>query len=256
MVQWMEAGHAAHFESYVRLAQVLGLRAEFSFTERRTRPPRPEDPVHAVMGEVLASRLSSHGLTIALDEPFQHYQVAGRADLLAWSMESRALLHIENRTRFPNLQEAFGSYNAKRTYLPRIIAERIGVTRFEQITHVMVALWSSEVLHSIRLHAASFRAVCPDPLETFECWWSRELPPGGRATSTLILFDPLAGGRRRQFVGLQEATSVKPRYRDYRHAAEALRGGNAIGSKVSWSGTPARESWSRSSSASRRRRPD
>ena len=237
MVQWMEAGHAAHFESYVRLAQVLGLRAEFSFTERRTRPPRPEDPVHAVMGEVLADAEAAllHGEPDQLRDLRWHVAVlkalqAGQDPPELEDMPADELLHIENRTRFPNLQEAFGSYNAKRTYLPRIIAERIGVTRFEQITHVMVALWSSEVLHSIRLHAASFRAVCPDPLETFECWWSRELPPGGRATSTLILFDPLAGGRRRQFVGLQEATSVKPRYRDYRHAAEALRGGNAIGS--------------------------
>jgi hypothetical protein len=230
MVQWMEAGHAARFESYVRVAQVLGLRAEFSLTERRTRPTRPEDPVHAAMGEVLASRLSSHRLTISLDEPFQHYQFAGRADLLAWSMESRALLHIENRTRFPNFQEAFGSYNAKRAYLPGVLADRIGLTLFEQITHVMVALWSSEVLHSIRLHAASFRALCPDPLEVFESWWSGGLPGPGPARSVLVVFDPFAAGQRHRLIGLDHALIARPRYRDYRHAAEALRGGNAIAS--------------------------
>src|SRR3972149_745963 len=35
--------------------------------------------------------------------PYQHYQCAGRAGLLAWERERRSLLHVENRTRFPNL---------------------------------------------------------------------------------------------------------------------------------------------------------
>jgi hypothetical protein len=145
-------------------------------------------------------------------------------------MESRALLHVENRTRFPNLQEAFGSYNAKRAYLPGVLAERIGVTRFEQITHVMVALWSSEVLHAIRLHSASFRALCPDPLEVFESWWSGGLPGTAPAGSVLVVFDPFAAGQRHRPIGLDQALIARPRYHDYRQAAEALRGGNAIAS--------------------------
>ena len=53
--------------------------------------------------------------------------VAGRADLLGWDVASRSLLHVENRTRFPNIQDAMGSYNAKRQYLPGVIADRLGL---------------------------------------------------------------------------------------------------------------------------------
>lgn len=222
MVQWTEAGHAATLESYVRFADALGLRPDFELVERRPRPARQEDPLHAAIGELLAARFSPNGLSVALDEPFQHYQFAGRADLLAWSVQHRALLHVENRTRFPNLQETFGSYNAKRAYLPSILAERVGVPRFERVTNVMLALWSAEVLHSIRLHAASFRAVCPDPSELFQTWWSGDLPSGGRPSSVLIVFDPVAEASRRRFIGLGKALSARPRYRGYREAVEAL----------------------------------
>jgi hypothetical protein len=77
------------------------------------------------MGEAEARALARPGRTIAIDEPYPHYQFAGRADVLAW--EDRDLLHIENRTQFPNLQDAAGSYNAKRQYLARSLAEGLDI---------------------------------------------------------------------------------------------------------------------------------
>jgi hypothetical protein len=44
----------------------------------------------------------------------QFYQFAGRADVVAWNVEERALLHIEIRTRFPDLQEMAGSTSVSR----------------------------------------------------------------------------------------------------------------------------------------------
>ncbi len=79
--------------------------------------------MHAAMGELEARALQRPGVRISIDEPYQHYQFAGRADVVAWDDEN--LLHIENRTRFPNLQEAAGSYNAKRQYLASSIAQRL-----------------------------------------------------------------------------------------------------------------------------------
>jgi transcriptional regulator with XRE-family HTH domain len=229
MAQWIEAGNAAPIRSYARLAMALGLRLEFDLVNprRRPAPARAEDPVHAAMGELLAARLSARGFVVALDEPFQHYQFAGRADLLAWSIEARALLHVENRTRFPNIQDAFSSYNVKRRYLPGILADRLGIERFQTIAHVIAALWSSEVLHVVRLHAASFRAVCPDPATGFETWWSGDTPASSgheRTTSCLIVLDPVDRPRRLPFVGLDAALTARPRYGGYAEAAAALRG--------------------------------
>jgi transcriptional regulator with XRE-family HTH domain len=227
-VQAVEHGRPAGLATYAAIAGALGLAPDFDLVDprRKAHVIRREDPVHAAMGETIAARLRSHHLDLALDDPFQHYQFAGRADLLAWSIDRRALLHVENRTRFPNIQEAFGSYNTKRRYLPSIAAERLGLRRgWEAVTNVVVALWSSEVLHDLRLHPASFQAVCPDPLEAFAAWWSGDLSQAASVTSSLVLFDPVGGGRsdRRQFVGLDQSRIVRGRYRGYADALEAIR---------------------------------
>src|SRR3990172_8266604 len=122
----VEAGHPASLETYARLATALEMRLELGLVDprRRTGPSREADLVHAAMGDAEARHLRSLGFDVGLDVPHQHYQFAGRADLLAWDRERRSLLHVENRTRFPNLQEAFGSYNAKRAYLAADVAER------------------------------------------------------------------------------------------------------------------------------------
>ena len=88
------------------------------------------------------------------------------------------LLHIENRTRFPNLQEAAGSYNAKRQYLAGSVADRAGTgpRGWRSVTHVMACLWSAEVLHEVRLRRATFGALCPDPPDALHAWLERLNP--------------------------------------------------------------------------------
>ena len=220
----LEAGLVGSLGAYARVATALGLRLEVELVDprRRTNAVRFEDVVHSAMGDVQAARFGGHGFTTAIDEPFQHFQFAGRADVLAWSLEHRALLHIENRTRFPNLQDVAGSYNAKRSYLAPVIAERIGlVGGFRSVTHAMVGLWSSEVLHALRIRTATFRALCPGSIDAFESWWE-VTPPSKGSTSTFVLFDPIARSRARRFVSLDAALRVESRYRGYADAAAAL----------------------------------
>jgi transcriptional regulator with XRE-family HTH domain len=225
LVHRLERGDPLSLETYARVAVALDLRPELVAIDprKRERVVRTEDPVHAAMGEVEARRLRSHSFNVAIDEPYQHYQFAGRADVLAWDLERRALLHIENRTRFPNLQDAFGSYNAKRAYLSAALSDRLGVGHrgWETVTHAMVVLWSAEALHAIRLHLESFRATCPDGSATFEGWWAGMPPDDGAVTSTLVVFDPVAG-RARVLVGMERIGSVRPRYRGYADAATAV----------------------------------
>ena len=222
-VQRLEAGRAGSLSSYARLATALGLRPEFRLSDdRRPGPVRAADSVHAAMGNVEAELLQGFAHPVALDEPYQHFQFAGRADVAAWSIADRALLHIENRTRFPNLQEAFGSYNAKRTYLAPALAERLRVPGgWRSVTHAIVALWSAEVLHALRLRTASFRAVCPDDPASLIAWLTGGAPPAG-ITSTFLLLDPIPAPRRRRWIRLTEALTAEPRYRGYAEAAAAL----------------------------------
>ena len=230
-VHAIEHGRPAGLETYCALALALDLEPHLDLIDPRKRASarRAEDPVHGAMGEAIAARIAGHGFAVAVDEPFQHYQFAGRADILAWDMPSRSLLHVENRTRFPNIQEAFGSYNAKRRYLPGVLAERLGIRGgFRSVTNVVAGLWSAEVLHVVRIRPASFRAVCPDDSNAFEAWWSGSTNIPSGSTSSFVLFDPniAPGSRPRTFVGLGQALqpSTRPRYRGY---ADAVARGSA-----------------------------
>jgi transcriptional regulator with XRE-family HTH domain len=235
VVHDVEAGSVLTLESYARLATALGLRPSFDLADVRAHAPsrdarvaatahQAEDFVHAAMGEVEARALPGPGRTVAIDEPYQHYQFAGRADVLCWDMDN--LLHIENRTQFPNLQEAAGSYNAKRRYLAGALAERLGrgPDGWRSVTHVMACLWSSEVLHAIRLRRASFAALCPDPPDALQAWLRGE-PPAAGVSSSLVVLDPLVpfGSRRRTIAAVEEPPRLDPRHRGYADAAEALR---------------------------------
>ncbi|MEA2026569.1 MAG: hypothetical protein U9O18_07745, partial [Chloroflexota bacterium] len=88
--------------------------------------------------------------------------------------------------------------------------------------HVMIGLWSAEVIHSVRIRAATFRALCPDPDDGLAAWLRGDPPTIGRSSS-FVLLDPFAHGRQTSTVNLQHALSgAKPRIRGYREAAERL----------------------------------
>ncbi|HUG49048.1 MAG TPA: helix-turn-helix transcriptional regulator [Candidatus Limnocylindria bacterium] len=225
-VHGVEVGRCATLETYLRVAAALGLTLEVALEDRSRRaaaPRRDADAVHAAMGELEAARLSSWGFAVGMDEPYQHYQFAGRADLVAWDLDIRALLHLENRTRFPDLQATAGAWNTKRSYLADELAARLRLGRgWASVTHVMVALWTSEVLRSLRLRQATFRALCPDLPTVFAGWWAGT-PPATGTSATLIVLDPCAAGRQRRFIGLDDALHAEPRHRDYAEVAACLR---------------------------------
>jgi hypothetical protein len=178
------------------------------------------------MGEFEARRLRRLGYEVGIDEPYQHYQFAGRADVVAWHRARRALLHVENRTRFPDVQEFAGAYNAKRAYLAATIAQRVGLRKWASETHVVAALWSADVLHATRLRLDTFRSLCPDGPAGWLGWWAGDPPTEGK-TSALIVLDPMAEGRQRRFVALSDVAAVRPRYRGYAEAAARLTGAAA-----------------------------
>jgi transcriptional regulator with XRE-family HTH domain len=222
----IEAGQRTSIATYCRISVALNMKPTFTLLRARAAGTSDVDPVHAAMGEAEAMNLRARDVNeVLLDEPYQHYQFAGRADVLAIDRARRALLHIENRTRFPDLQAFAGSYNAKRAYLAADLARRLGISGgFTSVTHVVAALWSAEVLHVVRLRMASFEAICPDPTDAFAAWWDGDEPRPGESSS-LVLFDPLPGQRRsrRRWVGLGAAAGIEPRYRGYADALDRLR---------------------------------
>jgi transcriptional regulator with XRE-family HTH domain len=222
---FVESGRPTSVEAGIRIAAALGLRLDVQLTDpKRKRDRRPDlsgDVVHSYMGEFEAGRFRELGFQTGLDEPYQHYQHAGRADFIAYDRDARALLHIENRTRFPDFQEMAGAFNGKRAYLGEELAQRFGVGRWSSETHMIAALWSSEVLHALRLRTESFRSLAPDPTAAFEQSWSGA-PPNVGTTKTLIVLDPTATGRQTPWIPLDDALTSRPRYRGYGDAAARI----------------------------------
>ena len=222
----VESGRAMSIDTYARVAVALGLRASLALESGRPRASKgsTSDIVHAAMGELEARRLAAFGYTVAIDEPYQHFQFAGRADVLAWSLSERRLLHMENKTRIVDIQDLAGSFNAKRAYLAESVAQRLGVRGgWQAVCHVVAVLWSAENLHVVRLREGTFRALCPSPLDDFGRWWAG-VPTGTATTSALILFDPNPGlpARRARFAGTDRLRAVDPRYRGYADAAAVV----------------------------------
>lgn len=223
-VDAIESGRPATLETYIRIARALHLKPEFALADphRRSGVSRAQDPVHSAMGEMEAAHFRGLDYEVQLDEPFQHFQFAGRGDVVAWSIEAASLLHIENKTALPNLQDAFGAFNSKRAYLGAELAARLGLKRWRSEMHAMALLPSSEILRSIRQHRASFDSLDRDGPQVFGAWWSGNPPAAGRSTA-VVLLDPTSRRRdARVWVGIVEPGAARPRYRNYADALAAL----------------------------------
>jgi len=226
MVYRVERGEPASMETLARLAAGLGLRLELTFEDPRAkgRPTRSQDAVHAAIVEMLAARYAARSVLVAADEPFQHYQCAGRADLAVVDPSGPDLLHHEVKTAIPNVGELAGAWNVKRQYLARVLEERHGFVRgFRSVTHVLTVAWTAESLHVVRLREATFRALGPDTTDAFEAWWSGGRPRAPGVTATIILLDPVERPRARAWVGFEAARTVRPRHPGYAALLEALR---------------------------------
>ena len=157
-------GEPVSLEAVLRMATALDLKLDWELVDPRRRADRPtrwQDPVHSLMGEYEAAHLRPLKYSLSIDEPYQHYHFAGRADVVAWHVEEMVLLHIENRTRFLDIQEAAGAYNAKRAYLGAALAQRLGIRGWRSQTHVMAALWSAEISHTLRLRPGNLSRSLP-----------------------------------------------------------------------------------------------
>jgi transcriptional regulator with XRE-family HTH domain len=226
MVYLVERGQRTTIETYARLGAALGLRLEASLDDprARARPPRAEDPVHAAMVELLAARYGAQGRLVTADEPFQHYQFAGRADLAVIDPAGPDLLHHEVKTAIPNVGELAGAWNVKRQYLARALAGRHASRNgFRSVTHVLTFAWTAECLRVLRLREASIRSLGPDDGAAFAAWWRGDVPATPGVTSTVVLLDPMERPRAAPWVGLDALGTARPRHSGYAELLGALR---------------------------------
>ncbi len=226
LVYLVERGNTTTLETYVRLGAALGLRLEVALEDPRTmaRPGRAEDPVHAAIVEVLTARYAAQGRLVGADEPFQHFQFAGRADVTAVDPVGPDLLHHEVKTAIPNVGEFAGAWNVKRQYLARALAERHAIRGgFRSVTHVLTIAWTADCLHVVRLRGATIRSLGPDAPDAFARWWDGARPAATGTTSTVVVFDPVERPRAPAWAPLDDLGALRPRHHGYADLLGDLR---------------------------------
>jgi transcriptional regulator with XRE-family HTH domain len=217
----LEDGKPGALLTYLRMGAALGLRLDLDLVGPATALEL-EDAVHAVMGEVQARRFGTGTREVFIDEPYQHFRFAGRGDLVVVDRAVRALEHSENKTRIVNVGELGGSFNAKTQWLAGQVADRHGVRRFRSETHVLVLLWSEEVLAAVRSLARTFRSFGPDGAQPFAAWWDGTPLPG--VHRSVVVFDPIdRGPEQPRWVGLDEALDLRSRYQGYLDAYREMQ---------------------------------
>lgn len=226
LVYLVERGEGTTIATYARIGTVLGMRVDLLLDDDRapTRSERAVDPVHAAMVELLAARYAERGRWVGTDEPFQHFQFAGRADLAVIDPTGPDLLHHEVKTAIPNVGELAGAWNVKRQYLAGALAARYGYAAgFRTVTHVLTLAWTGECLRVLRLRAATICSLAPDDTIAFEAWWARTPPVRTGTIATAILLDPIARPRATPWIGLDGAPTCRPRHAAYAGLLDALR---------------------------------
>jgi len=231
LVYRVERGEPSTLETYARLGAALGLRLDASLEDPRTRarPPRGEDPVHAAIVEMLASRYATQGRLVTADDPFQHYQFAGRADLAVIDPAGPDLLHHEVKTALPNVGELAGAWNVKRQYLARALVDRHATQGgFRSVTHVLTVAWTADCLRVLRLREATMRSLGPDDTAAFAAWWDGARSPAAGITAAVVVFDPVERPRAPVWARLADLGTIRPRYRGYVDLLQELRGARRV----------------------------
>lgn len=226
LVYLVERGDPTSLETYARLGAALGLRLDVSLEDPRVKTPagRAQDPVHAAIVEALVARYSAQGRRVGADEPFQHFQFAGRADVTAVDPGGPDLLHHEVKTAMPNVGELAGAWNVKRQYLAGALADRLAIRGgFRSVTHVLTIAWTAECLHVARLREATLRSLGPDGPDAFARSWDGARPAAAAVTSTVVVFDPIERSRLPAWAPIGALATLRPRHRDYADLLQQLR---------------------------------
>lgn len=226
LVYLVERGEPTTMETYARLGAALGLRFEVTLEDTRSkaRPGQAEDPVHSAIVETLAARYAAQGRDVAADEPFQHFQFAGRADVTAVDPAGPDLLHHEVKTAIPNVGELAGAWNVKRQYLARALADRHAIRGgFRSVTHVLTIAWTADCLHVLRLRGATIRSLGPDAPDAFTRWWDGARPVAAGITAAVVMFDPVERPRAPAWAPLDDLEALRPRHRGYADLLRELR---------------------------------
>lgn len=168
-------------------AAAMDLRVEWRVAGRGAGVARLLDEEHAAIVETMAAALAGAGWQVEAESSYSEYGERGRIDLLAFDASTKLLAVVEVKTELADLQDLFGSLNAKVRLAPGI-----GQRRAWQASRVVSVL-------AVAATAANRSVVAAHPalFSPFEHRWFRgqRLPRVGG--DRLLLWIPAAAAGRR-----------------------------------------------------------
>jgi transcriptional regulator with XRE-family HTH domain len=171
-------------------AAVLDMRVEWRVTGRGADVARLLDAEHAAIVETLAATLATAGWQAEAESSYSEYGERGRIDLLAFDPSTKRLAVVEVKTELADLQDLFGSLNAKTRLAPGI-GRRKGWHSSRAVTVLAVAATATN---------RSIVGGHPALFSPFEHRWFRghRLPRFGG--DRLLLWIPAAAAGRRSWL--------------------------------------------------------
>jgi transcriptional regulator with XRE-family HTH domain len=105
-------------------AAVLDVRVEWRVIGRGAEVIRLLDEEHAAIVEVVATRAVEAGMSTEAEVSYSEYGERGRIDLMASKPGTGVLAVVEVKTELADLQDLFGSLNAKGRLAPTLASRR------------------------------------------------------------------------------------------------------------------------------------
>ena len=130
---------------------------------------RMRDRVHAAMVEAMSRILVDAGWQITAESGFNHYGERGSADILAWHRARLAILIVETKSRFGDLQDTLAALDRKRRVLPIEFEKRFG-WRPRVVGVLLVLPDLSTHRHVAARHPTIFRASFPHRQDEVTEW--------------------------------------------------------------------------------------
>jgi transcriptional regulator with XRE-family HTH domain len=164
LVSRLERGHLSEtsLERIRRVGTALDLRVDVVGRWRGGELDRLLAAGHSALHESVAAHLRTLAAwRFASEVSFAHFGERGVIDILAWHEQSRALLVIELKTEFVDLNELLGTLDRKRRNAMQIARERGWIERAASVSAWVIVTDNSVNRHRARDHRAMLSTAYP-----------------------------------------------------------------------------------------------
>lgn len=143
-----------------RIAQALNVRLSLDAWWRGGDLARLMDAGHAAIVEYVVGLLRAAGWQVIVEYTFNVFGERGSVDIVAWHAERRALLLVEVKSRFTDLQEMLATFARKLRLVPPLLAESEG-WRPAVVGRLIVAPGTTANRRVVAAHPSTFDATFP-----------------------------------------------------------------------------------------------